>query len=484
MTGTVAINLYPRVLQGGEDADNADERTALLEEARLCKLAKCAEAPGAAASLLPLRKSSQEPKSGQDLLHICNRSLDIFKGVLVVFMTWAHVDLCLLSPGLQYFSVVPHFVGNMASGLCFLGFMLAYGFSCDNAYLSDKKVRSAAERFERVLRSVMLPVCAAWVCAFGWGYMAWKLPITLSGVLMILDFRVAVGNGPDFLLCFTISLLLMYPLRHIMNNGLSSPSLWRRSAMVLAMLGLPLAMTQFIIFDCTGRRKYLNYFFECTNREMFAPVLPAVPHLFYFNLGVLFARGVRALSGELQQGKQLELRFLGMLFAVVMNVCLLLSYPLMTVWSAGYGNIMVPTKWGMVTRGFTNGPSILWLLGNLFGVFSLLAASAVLYVLATLDGSAVWRAFRTVVLQPVLGQLEHLGANVLMYLVVGDLCLAGLYRGASNQWPIDSASEPGTGGGTGGAVMTASIFLVVRFIHYLGASSRPIGKYSESITAG
>mmetsp|Transcript_127908 Transcript_127908/g.239218 ORF Transcript_127908/g.239218 Transcript_127908/m.239218 type:complete len:469 (+) Transcript_127908:146-1552(+) len=468
MTGAVAINLCPRIVKTGEEPDEADERTALLEEARACKPLKCAAVPTAAIA------------AQQDLVQICNRSLDIFKGILVVFMTWAHADLCLLSPALQYFSMIPHFVGNMASGLCFLGFMLAYGFSCDNAYFSDQKARSAAERFERVMRSAMLPVFAAWVCAFAWGYMCWKLPITLSGVLMILDFRVAVGNGPDFLMCFTISLLLMYPLRHLVNSGFASPSLWRRASLVFALLCVPLAFTQVIIPDCTGARKYLNYFFECTSREQFAPVLPAVPHLFYFNLGILFARSARALSWEMKMGNQVNLRVLGALFLVLMNVCLFLSYPLMTVWSSAYGNIMVPTKWGMVTRGFVNGPSLLWLLGNLFGVFLLLATSMGLYLLATMDGPAVWKALRAVVLRPVLGQLEHLGANVLMYLVVGDLCLAGLYRGLSNQWPLDAASSPGSGG----ALMTFAIFMVVRFVHYLGNSSRPVGAYDENVSEG
>merc|ERR1719440_564760 len=110
-----------------------------------------------------------------DLSRLCNDALNVFKGILTIFMTWAHTQLTLLPPVEQYYFSLPHFIGNAASGLCFLGFMLAYGFSCDNAYLSDWKKRTLAQRLERLMRSAMLPVCGAWVCGFGWGFMCWKL---------------------------------------------------------------------------------------------------------------------------------------------------------------------------------------------------------------------------------------------------------------------------------------------------------------------
>ena len=111
--------------------------------------------------------------SNCELVKACCRKFDVFRGVLVVLMTYAHVDLCLLSPVLQYYAEVPHMVGNMASGLCFLGFMLSYGFTCDIAYLSDKD-RPWSERLNRVARSIMLPVCAAWICCLAWGFMCFN----------------------------------------------------------------------------------------------------------------------------------------------------------------------------------------------------------------------------------------------------------------------------------------------------------------------
>jgi hypothetical protein len=307
----------------------------------------------------------------------------------------------------------------------------------------------------------MLPVMGAWVCGLGWGYMCWKLPLTMQGLLMVLDFRLALGNGPDFLLCFTACILTMYPLRHYVNAGLASPDLAKRAATVVTMLGLPLAMTFFVIPDCTGMNKYFGYFFECAKREAYSPVLPGIPHLFYFNIGLLMSRGIKNFQAQVKAGEAPEAKRMCFFGLGIAAVFLFMSYPLFSVWDNNYGNLMRPTKWGMVTRGFTNGPSILWLVGNLFWVYCLLLSCIATHV-------AVLNAPKLVAVpaRMLLDELEHLGANVLLYLVLGDLLLAGLWRGMMNQYPLDV---------NGCWTMTIILFFVIRFVHYLGASSRSTG---------
>lgn len=468
MPGPVVVNLcqcifpsLPFCLKQEQNDDDDEEVQPLIKE----DVGKFKDAAAAAAirSTKDLEANMLKQKANAKLdinimMH-CNRSLDIFKGVLVVFMTYAHVDLTLMNPAEQYLDRWPHFVGNMASGLCFLGFMLAYGFSCDNAYLSDWKDRTTVQRLTRVARSAMLPLIAAWICSFAWGFMSFKIPINLDIFSQILDFRLAIGNGPDFLLCFTCSLLVMYPLRHLINQELSSDSIWRRILCGVSMLLIPLLFTQFYIVDCLGNKKYFGYLFECTNREAYAPVLPTLPHLFYFNIGVLLSRHIKHTDKRMKAGQILDVDRTLTVFVVLTAVFAILSYPLMSVWSMSYGNLMVDTRFGMITRGWTNGPSLLWLLGNLFGVNVLLVTCAVLQVLQ-------WRTQHVMALFPVrmlLSQLEHLGANVLLYLVVCDICLAGLWRGAIGQYPLQAA---------GCGAMTIGILLIVRFVLYLGASSR------------
>jgi hypothetical protein len=412
-----------------------------------------------------------QPK-GWDLMRHTNRALDVFKGVLVIFMTWAHVDLTLMNPALQYGAPTAHFVGNVASGLCFLGFMGAYGFSCDNAYLSDSKPRPMAQRLERVARSAMLPVVGAWVCSISWGYMCWKIPLTLDGLWQILDFRMSMGNGPDFLLCFTFCLLAMYPLRGVLNHELGHENAWRRGGCVAAMLLGPLALTKLWIQDCTGSRKYWGYILECTNREAYSPVLPALPHLFYFNIGVLACRWVRKVAAEIKDGRNIDTKNLAVQIGVALLVTGGLSRPLMSVWAMNYGNLMVMTPYGLVSRGFSDGPSVLWLVGNLFGVLSLLlTTTSVLYLghSKALDSSSWFGFFVGGAMRFLLSELEHLGANVLLYLVVGDMMLAGMWRGATGQYPLDTQ---------GCIFVVFGVTMATRFLHYLGASSRSPGVVS------
>lgn len=448
------------------DGLKAGEQDLVDEEAAQPLLQDSDHLGSSSRALAKLQYAGMPTKTNNcELVKACCRTFDVFKGVLVVLMTYAHVDLCLLSPVLQYYAEVPHMVGNMASGLCFLGFMLSYGFTCDIAYLSDTKDRPWSEKLNRVARSVMLPICAAWICSLAWGFMCFKLPIDMNGLIMILDFRLAIGNGPDFLLCFPICLMVMYPFRHIVNNELTSSWTYRRAACAAVMLFVPLGFTRCVVWDCTGLRKYMNYFLECTNREPYAPNLPALPHLFYFNLGVLLSRWVQDIAKAVQCGWIPSWWRLGAAHAATTIGLSLLAYPLATVWSSSYGNIMVVTKWGPITRGFINGPSVLWLLGNICGLELLFSICAGMVYVTT-----HWRhSYLISPLRLLQHELSHLGANVLLYLVVADICLAGLFRGMQGQYPLGSA---------GGAVATFIILLATRFVHYLAASSRAVEESS------
>lgn len=447
----VVINLCQCVFPGArmkEDNVDVEEAIALLQKGE-----------GPIAEMAGLKTSAMKTSSkSPDLMTECNRSLDIFKGVLVFFMTMAHVDLTLMNPGLQYYDAIPHFVGNAASGLCFLGFMTAYGFSCDNAYLSDWKKRTLMQRLERLARSALMPVFGAWACAFGWAYMCFKLPFDMDGLIRILDFRLAIGNGPDFLLCFTTCLLTMYPLRGLVNSGLSAEAGWKRAVTVVMMLLLPLLLTFCVVPDCTGLKKYIGYVLPCHTREPYSPVLAGLPHLFYFNMGVLLSRYMKGIAADMKAGAEIDTKRITAMCLCIAGLLLVLAYPLMTVWTYNYGNLDAQTKWGPIIRGFVDGPTILWLVGNLFPIYILMGtALAIHHAVEPQQGLLWWPAHF------ILGELEHYGANVLMYLVVGDICLAGLWRGMQNSYPLDTY---------GAFWMTLGIMAGTRFLHYLGASSR------------
>mmetsp|Transcript_51994 Transcript_51994/g.111342 ORF Transcript_51994/g.111342 Transcript_51994/m.111342 type:complete len:440 (-) Transcript_51994:80-1399(-) len=374
---------------------------------------------------------------------------DIFKGVLCIFMVWSHVDLTLTTGTDQLYTHVGHTVGNVASGMCFLGFMISYGYSCHFAYLTNSKNRPASEQFFRMMRSACLPIMGAWICAFAWAFMFFKLPINWTTAISIFTFYNVFGNGPDFILSFTTTLLLSFTWHKWMNVGLDSKNSWKQCLTVGVMLLGPLLLTQFVVQNCTGERKYIMFFLECNIRDAWTCNLPALPHLFNFNLGVLLARLSAREDKKLKEGQESFINSPIML-AGIAGVLFTMAVPLFSAWSYNYGNLTVETKWGPVVRGFSGGPSPLWLVGNLFWLFILFIASVLAARLAMAYTSFCW----------ITETMEHLGANVLLYLVMSDMMLAGLYSGRFDMHPA------------GAGVFTAGMMVAIRFVHYLGQSSR------------
>merc|ERR1719160_103797 len=166
----------------------------------------------------------------------------------------------------------------------------------------------------------------------------------------------------------------------------------------------------------------------------------------------------------------LNMKILCGLWVCAAALLAVLAEPLFSLWSLNYGNIMASTAWGPVTRGFSDGPSPLWLLGNLCPIYLLFSVSTFAMLLTEQldrggkgnDNPGAGALFLPII-RFFFSELEHLGQNVLLYLVVGDVCLAGLWRGKQNEWPLDTR---------GCGVVTLMICLTSRFIHYLGASSR------------
>lgn len=416
-------------------------------------------------------KLKDAPKLSKELNKVVSSGLDIFKGILAFLMIYSHVDLCLVNPTEVYYTQLGHFVGNAASGMCFLGFVFSYGYTCYCAYLSDWNPRPWAQRMERVVRSAILPIIGAWICSFAWSFMCFKNPINGQSFVDILTFYYVWGNGPDFLLSFTTMLLVSFALRTPLNMLLGDPKTRGYGRLVLAtfvLLTAPMLLTQWVVDDCTVNRRYYQFLFLCDKREPIGMAnLPALPHFFYFNLGVLAAVGIKA-AGEKLDASAAELpgltrRAREMLPAVVTSVCIVaavasvllavMAYPLYDNWWLNFGNMMTESKWGPIIRGWSRGPSPLWLLGNLWWIYMLLVGCMVYALVAHMSSGPALKSVAT--------HIEHFGANVLIYLVCSDCFLAGLYRPGA--FPINVHQA---------GFATVVIMYCIRFIHYLGHSGR------------
>merc|ERR1719253_1252122 len=317
-----------------------------------------------------------------------SRALDIFKGLLCILMVAFHVNMCLVAPALTMHGV-GHAIGNLAAAWCYLGFVFAYGWSCWHAYV----VQDRPDLTSRVTRSVAMPIFGAICCSCAWCFVAFKIPLSADAVWGVMTFYYLWGNGPDFLLAFPIFLLLLMPLRHLLRStfGLDArPTSTRLIAAIAIMIGTPLLLTFTVVPDCSGAslRRYVQVFLNCEKRDPVGMAnLPALPHAFYFNMGLLGAAAMhrfqkkelpepdsghedrdpveRALSASAQAVKQeaetaarRELLRLRLCAAVVVAPCLLLlSIPVLSLWRYNYGNLAVQTPWGAVIRGFSRGPS-------------------------------------------------------------------------------------------------------------------------------
>lgn len=412
-----------------------------------------------------------------------SRALDVFKGLLCILMVAFHVNMCLVSPALTLHGV-GHAIGNLAAAWCYLGFVFAYGWSCWHAYVTNDR----PDLWERVARSAMMPIFGAICCSCAWCFVAFKIPLSADAIWGVATFYYLWGNGPDFLLAFPIFLLCLMPVRHLLRNTFgvdARPTRARCATAAAAMLCGPLLLTFLVVPDCSGPtlRRYTQVFLNCDKRDPVGMAnLPALPHAFYFNMGMLGAAAMarfrpsaepdpesdheeknpveRALSASAQAVKQeaesaarRELARTRLCAAMVVLPCLILvSIPVVSLWRYSYGNLSVHTPWGAVIRGFSRGPSLLWLVGNVLGVGLAFGFAVLLTAVSERLGGVVLFLFEEVI--------EHFGANVLLYLVLTDLILAGLYHGTFTLTVAD------------GAVVTACLLAGTRFVHYLAASSR------------
>lgn len=418
---------------------------------------------------------------------VLSRAIDLLKAGLCVLMVASHVNLCLVHPKLLLHHGIGHAIGNLAASLCLLGFLFSYGWTCWEACVS----KDQPDLLWRVGRAAALAVCGAAVCSFAWCFVAFKMPLTVRTAWSIVTFNHVWGNGPDFLVSFTICLLVIVPLRKQLRETFgvdARPSRLRIATALFIMLGGPILTTFMVIPDCSGPswHRYAQFLFICDKRDAVGMAsFPAFPHLLYFNVGLLMAAFASKLWPEMQprpdedyESKDpveraldaaryataqaarrdaeylyrrdfLRMHFLWALFCLVGLI--VFALPLISVWEHSYGNVSAATPWGSVIRGNSRGPSALWLLGNFLPVFAaFLLAIFLAWLTEKLRGPALWLS----------GELSHYGSNVLLYLVVTDIVLAGLYNG---DFPLTVAD---------GGMVTVCLMGATRFVHYLGASSR------------
>jgi len=423
------------------------------------------------------------------LMRDASATLDVFKGSLVVLMLTSNVIITMSSTHLRSHSYGSLVICNAAASTCFVGLLLAFGFSCYTQYLCewpDPRKELGSLRL-RVSRAIAFPVVGAWACNFVWCFICLKNDLTAANLFDVFTFSRVFGNGPDFLCSFSLDLALVYALwRPIMqllehagraelgaNFGfIAKLSLEQRQDLAAVAIALsPLLFTLVAVPDCTGpHRRWVQWFLVCDKRDIDTSSLPALPYLMDFGLGILVAACWKRFLADLRPvgdggpngGHSIlpmqALRHWCIITLSTSMALLLLFLPLGQVWFyTDLSVVKMSTPFGHLIRGFSDGPSMLWLLSTLWPAATL---AGIVVVLVTLRGTPLG-----VVLQWPLGWLEHMGANILYYLIVTDLFLAGMFRGFAHSDPFPFTLPACL-------LCTAFILSIGRFLHFMCRSAR------------
>jgi hypothetical protein len=410
-------------------------------------------------------------------------ALDIFKGWLVFLMVASNVILTIGSPRLTTDCFASRVICNLASSQCFIGFMAAFGYSCYRQYLREwpdppkdlNRVRL------RVLRTIAFPIIGAWVCNFAWCFLSTPREDSTSMhvVFEAFTFLRVFGNGPNFLLNFSINLAVVYFLWRPITNLMQSmqpyaPSMdawypeFRQDVAAATCVLFPLVFTLIPVPDCTGRMRWAQWLFVCEKRDPDTPSLPALPHLTVFGVGVLVAaawdRFISHLkpvsqggpSGGLHVLPMSALRYWGLLIGACFMLLLLLFVPLGQVWLfTDLTEVQLHTRFGYLIRGYSGGPSMLWLLSTLWPLAVWAVAAGILVILRS--------SILGCVLHWPLSWLEHLGANVLFYQVVADLFMVAMSHGADIKFQASLMTC---------MISTTMVLIACRFFHFIAQVAR------------
>ena len=358
-------------------------------------------------------------KRGAEFQTWVSRSLDVFKGIFIIFMLAEHtrssfgIDMTSKEPIMQ-------FVSQVACSLDMTSFSTAYGFSCYQAYLTNSKNRSSRDQFWRVFRSVGLIVSAMWMCniIFALGVLRW-VP-TWTNMRKIFTMEVLFW---DFLATFPAMLLMGFlitkPLMHVAVRS----GLFVRLCVFAILLGLPLLSPQFALEACsTLPERYSAVFLGCVKRAMGAMRFSAGTYMFFFNLGCIVSMYV----SEYRTGPSLQMLRKPHWVAFLTFFAIEFAYALPLLHE--YNSPWEYLNWNGYRRFPMTAPLML--------AWGFLSQSVAIGALCL-----TYCERKLKFLRPIVSMLEHFGANVLLYLTVSNFVINSIFHVEWEQYQ-ESAKQP------------------------------------------
>lgn len=387
--------------------------------------------------------------------------LDLFKGTFVIFMIAEHSRAGLRLA--KNTSQLIWFTNNVAHSLDMICYSFAYGFVCYRQYLSDAVPRPLFTKASRMLRSAGLIWCAG---IFVDIFFAW---ITGGRPSMQTLFELATGWQVywDFIRTFPVMLFTMLLFNPVVELAYSGRYSFTRLLAAASLIVVPL-MTSYIHapLNCeTGVARYVPFFVNCEIMSIRASRFPAWPQLANFNLGLLISMLVRRLENvgnlttmEAEKENHGLLKELSAFMVVTMCVCAAFGIKLLNYWS---DHDMEALETGEGIFHFSRWPpSVAWLLGCMAVGFA--------WFCCTVGIGTFLVNYRDSYARYPLAYFEHLGANVLAYLVMSNILLqaSGAFHGFAGEMLTSSEKTEKNAEGAP-AYRTAVMLAFIGFVHYL-----------------
>ena len=366
--------------------------------------------------------------------------LDIWKGLFVFFMLTEHTRSSL---DVEMSTMYPfmHLVSQVACALDMTTFSTAYGFSCFRSYLfPGVKKRSGWDTAMRVFRSVGLIYSVAIVCNVLFATQVEGIPPSLGLLWEMASLSTVLW---DFLLTFPLLLLLgaltTGPVLRVVKNK----HIYVKLAVFGMLLLWPLVFAQYSfnissnsdgsVLDCQSKTgRYAALFVGCSPQTFKATRFPAIPYMFFFNLGCIASMVLLEFSLTLpsrnqpvhhagdssteagdEEHESFPMKAYGGFFASLVLVEFVFALPLLINSNEPWENYdrLLPTLFG--SFHYHRFP-IYW---------PLVLGWAFLSFIALITGALIWYTFK-----PLAKLIEGFGANVLLYFLINVIIIQGFFN--------------------------------------------------------
>jgi len=314
------------------------------------------------------------------------KSIDVFKGILVLFMVYAHsVQFFILRTGRG--GSFAYLASDYINLTTFSGFMFAFGFVCCNAYIK----KPFAQIYKRLLVNIIKTMLAFYISSIAFTIFIARIPSSQFPLMDLLLVRRLAGWS-EFILSFAVTMLLVLVLHKPMQKaGKWLPYFIAATAIIATVL--PLHISDPFIATFVGRAPF--------------PTFTVLPY------GIFFAGGVWVAQREIRfNWVLLGICVVGLVYFIATYMVgggLPSRFPVSLAWMAG--SMFFVYMYYLVSHGIAN-TKIGTMLQNIGSqsLFYLLMSNIFIFALAGMRFTEASHTFTTIAFVTIMVVMYYLSS--------------------------------------------------------------------------